>query len=38
MPQDQVLVGITEILGGVAGINQAEITPETSWPTSASTR
>jgi acyl carrier protein len=30
MPQDQVLAAITEILGGVAGINQADITPETS--------
>ena len=30
MPQDQVLAGITEILGGVAGISQADITPETS--------
>ena len=30
MPQDQVLAGITEILGGVAGIDQADITPETS--------
>ncbi len=30
MPQDQVLAGLTEILGGVAGINQADITPGTS--------
>jgi acyl carrier protein len=30
MPRDQVLAGITEILGGVAGIDRAVITPETS--------
>jgi len=30
MPPDQVLAAMTEILGGVAGINQADITPETS--------
>jgi acyl carrier protein len=30
MPQDQVLDGITEILGGVTGIDRAVITPETS--------
>jgi acyl carrier protein len=30
MPQDQVLDGITEILGGVTGINRADISPETS--------
>ena len=30
MPQDQVLAGIAEILGGVTGINRADITPETS--------
>jgi acyl carrier protein len=30
MPRDQVLAGITEIRGGVAGINRADITPETS--------
>ena len=30
MTQDQVLAALTEILGGVAGIGQAEITPETS--------
>jgi acyl carrier protein len=30
MPQDHVLDDITEILGDVAGINRADITPETS--------
>jgi acyl carrier protein len=30
MPQDQVLAGITEILGSVAGISRADITPEAS--------
>jgi acyl carrier protein len=30
MPPDQVLAAMTEILGGVAGIDQADITPETS--------
>jgi acyl carrier protein len=30
MPPDQVLAAITEILGGVAGIDQADIAPETS--------
>ena len=30
MPQDQVLAGLTEILAGVTGIDQADITPETS--------
>jgi acyl carrier protein len=30
MPQDQVLAGITEILGGVTGVNRTAITPETS--------
>jgi len=29
MPRDQVLAAMTEILGGVAGINRADITPET---------
>jgi acyl carrier protein len=29
MPPDQVLAAMTEILGGVAGIDQAGITPET---------
>ena len=30
MPQDQVLADITEIVGGVTGIDQADITPETA--------
>ena len=30
MPQDQVLAGFTEIVGGVAGIDRADITPETA--------
>ena len=30
MPQDQVLADVTEILGSVAGIDRADITPETS--------
>jgi acyl carrier protein len=30
MPPDQVLAAMTEILSGVAGIDQADITPETS--------
>jgi acyl carrier protein len=30
MPQDQVLAGLTEIVGGVTGIDQADITPETA--------
>jgi hypothetical protein len=30
MPPDQVLAAITEILSGVAGIDQADITPQTS--------
>jgi acyl carrier protein len=31
MPHDEVLAGITEILGAVAGIDGAEITAETSF-------
>jgi acyl carrier protein len=30
MPPDQVLAAMTEILSGVAGIDQADITPQTS--------
>jgi acyl carrier protein len=30
MPPDQVLAAITEILSGVAGIDQADITPQTT--------
>ena len=30
MHQEEVLAGITEILGGVTGINRADISPETS--------
>jgi acyl carrier protein len=30
MPPDQVLAAMTEILSGVAGVDQADITPETS--------
>ena len=30
MPKDQVVADITEILGDVAGINPADITPEKS--------
>jgi acyl carrier protein len=29
MPQDQVLAAMAEILGGLAGISQADITPDT---------
>ena len=31
MPQDQVLAGIAEILGAVAGFDRADITPATSF-------
>jgi len=31
MPQDEVLAGIAEILGSVAGVGRANITPETSF-------
>jgi len=31
MSQDEVLAGITEILGSAAGISRAEITPETAF-------
>ena len=30
MSQETVLAGITEILGGVAGVNRADVAPETS--------
>jgi len=30
MPPDQVLAAITKILSGVAGIDQADITPQTT--------
>jgi acyl carrier protein len=31
MPQDEVLAGLAEILGSVAGVSRAEITPETPF-------
>jgi acyl carrier protein len=30
MPPDQILAALTEILSGVAGIDQADITPQTT--------
>lgn len=31
MPQDEVIAGLAEILGPVAGVSEAEITPETAF-------